>query len=112
MRPEDSWLRSMTQTLIHAHHNPEVPKDTPMRPMSEEYHSRAWKNDFAAHGREAYRSHNDAVRKAAEQDGRPLLEYDVSQGWKPLCELLDVDVPAGDFPRDDAWKEYKARYSQ
>jgi hypothetical protein len=112
LRPEDSWLRSMTQTLIHAHHNPDVPTSgSAMRQLAEEYHARAWKNDFAANGQEAFRSHNDAVRQAAREQGRPLLEFDVSQGWKPLCDFLGVDVPAGDFPRDDAWKAYKERYA-
>jgi hypothetical protein len=111
-RPEESWLRSMEQTLIHAHYNPAVPRNTVLYPLAVEYHARGWKNDFTTHGREAYRSHNDAVREAAKKDGRPLLEFDVSQGWKPLCEFLGVDVPAGDFPRDDVWKDYKARWVQ
>jgi hypothetical protein len=100
----------MTQTLVHAHSQPDAPKGTPTRALSEEYHARAWQNDFAANGRAAYRAHNDAVREAARRDGRALLEYDVAQGWAPLCELLGVDVPEGAFPRDDAWKEYKAHH--
>jgi hypothetical protein len=100
----------MTQTLVHAHQNADIPR-TSMHSLSEEYHSRSWNNDFAANGRQAFRSHNDAVRDAARQEGRELLEYDASQGWKPLCEFLGVDMPTVDFPREDAWKAYKERWS-
>ncbi len=28
-----------------------------------------------------------------------LLVFEVKQGWKPLCEFLDLPIPEGDFPR-------------
>ncbi len=28
-----------------------------------------------------------------------LLVYEVKQGWKPLCEFLDLPIPEGEFPR-------------
>ena len=28
-----------------------------------------------------------------------LLVFDVQQGWRPLCEFLDIDPPAVPFPR-------------
>ena len=41
-----------------------------------------------------------------------LLVFEVKQGWEPLCEFLDVPVPAGEpFPRvNDTsafWKDYQ-----
>ncbi len=30
---------------------------------------------------------------------RRLLVYEVTQGWAPLCEFLEVDVPEEPFPR-------------
>jgi hypothetical protein len=27
-----------------------------------------------------------------------LLVFDVSEGWKPLCEFLNLPVPKEDFP--------------
>ena len=30
-----------------------------------------------------------------------LLEYDVRDGWKPLCDFLDVPVPNEPFPREN-----------
>jgi hypothetical protein len=44
----------------------------------------------------AYEAHNDAVR-ATVPEGR-LLEFDVAEGWDPLCAFLGVPIPAGPFP--------------
>lgn len=34
-----------------------------------------------------------------EVPDRRLLEYEVGQGWEPLCDFLGVDVPDEPFPR-------------
>jgi hypothetical protein len=69
-----------------------------------------WNDDFPAYGKEAYRMHNEAVRREAKDAGRELLQFDVKEGWKLFCEFLGKEVPEGvDFPRVDDWKEYKAR---
>ena len=36
-----------------------------------------------------------------------LLVYQVSDGWKPLCEFLDVPVPDMEFPRINSRNETK-----
>ena len=43
-----------------------------------------------------FERHNQEVRELVPK-GR-LLEYDVAQGWKPLCEFLGVPVPKKPFP--------------
>jgi hypothetical protein len=35
----------------------------------------------------------------AHVSGERLLVFDVAVGWSPLCEFLDVPVPAEPFPR-------------
>lgn len=40
-----------------------------------------------------------------------LLVYQVSDGWGPLCEFLDVPVPNFDFPRINSRDETKAMIS-
>lgn len=54
-----------------------------------------------------YEAHVAAVR-----DGVPasrLLEFDVAQGWEPLCSFLDVEVPAEPFPWLNTSADYRAR---
>jgi len=36
-----------------------------------------------------------------------LLVYQVSDGWEPLCEFLDVPVPDTEFPRINSRNETK-----
>lgn len=38
-----------------------------------------------------------------------LLVYNVSQGWKPLCEFLAVPVPDTPFPRVNSRAEFREK---
>ena len=93
----------MMATLWHSHSN------FPRKPLASLYHHDLWQDDFPASGIESYRKHNELVREAAK--GKIFLEYQISQGWKPLCEFLGKDVPEEDFPRADDWAAYKAHHS-
>jgi len=61
-----------------------------------------WQGTFAGRVRErdhaikVFEQHRDRVRSCIAP-GR-LLEFDVKQGWKPLCEFLSVPVPDIPFP--------------
>ena len=50
-----------------------------------------------AHAIKVFEDHVEAVR--AHCDPERLLVFDVSQGWQPLCDFLDVPMPLGPFPR-------------
>ena len=45
---------------------------------------------------QVFQDHIDEVR--AHCDPERLLVFEVSEGWQPLCDFLDVPVPAGPFP--------------
>jgi hypothetical protein len=49
-----------------------------------------------------FERHNQAVREWVPKDR--LLEYDVAQGWKPLCEFFGVEIPKKPFPHLNAGK--------
>lgn len=36
-----------------------------------------------------------------------LLVFDLSKGWNPLCEFLEVPVPNEDFPFKNKRKDFK-----
>ena len=42
---------------------------------------------------EVFNRHNEEVKEYVPADR--LLVYEVKDGWKPLCEFLDVEVPEG-----------------
>ena len=48
----------------------------------------------------AYRNHNSRVRQIIP--AKKLLEFNVRQGWKPLCSFLEVETPATAFPHRNA----------
>ncbi|MFI5941660.1 sulfotransferase family protein [Streptomyces uncialis] len=54
-----------------------------------------------------FQEHTERVRVEIAP-GR-LLEYQVAQGWEPLCEFLGVPVPDDPFPHENdrgAWKRF------
>lgn len=44
------------------------------------------------------------IRDAAPKDR--LLEYEVKQGWEPLCKFLDKPIPDEPFPRVNDSKNF------
>jgi hypothetical protein len=61
--------------------------------------------DWQTTAKKAFREHNENVRKLAKERGREVLEYEVKEGWRPLCAFLGKEVPAEGFPRKDDWAE-------
>lgn len=107
VRDEDKWYDSMAATLVHAHLAAPDPNPSPMAPVSSRYHRYCWNDDFAKHGREAYRRQNELVREAGRGKGDRFLEYQTGSGWAPLCEFLGLPVPDAPYPRSDDWAVYK-----
>ena len=46
-----------------------------------------------------YRIHNHRVKSIVPAD--KLLVYNVKQGWKPLCDFLECEVPTVAFPHEN-----------
>src|ERR1700712_2195876 len=47
--------------------------------------------------KQRYLEHYESVVK--QVDEKRILRYRVQDGWKPLCEFLDVPCPSNPFPR-------------
>ena len=50
-----------------------------------------------------FERHNDTVRNVVPKNR--LLEYDVRQGWEPLCKFLGVPIPEQPFPHLNVGKQ-------
>lgn len=59
---------------------------------------------------EAYRRNNALVRQLVPADR--LLVFTPSNGWEPLCDFLDVAVPAAPFPRSNARDEFWSNFEE
>ena len=49
--------------------------------------------------RKRFRNHNERVKSVVPRD--QLLVYNVEQGWKPLCDFLESEIPDVPFPREN-----------
>lgn len=57
-------------------------------------------------GQEMYLEHCEMVRTLAREQGRELLEFNVKEGWEPLCKFLGKEVPETPFPRTNEQAEF------
>ncbi len=53
---------------------------------------------------QAFIAHNDAVKESIPPG--KLLEFEVKEGWEPLCTFLHAPVPDSDFPRSNHREEF------
>jgi hypothetical protein len=60
-------------------------------------------------GPHLYTQHNALVRDTIPKG--QLLEFNVKEGWEPLCEFLGVEVPRAEFPNINERKGIKAVYT-
>lgn len=54
---------------------------------------------------EIYTSFNEEVKKHVPAN--QLLNYDIADGWGPLCEFLEVPVPDVEFPNKNKRQQFK-----
>jgi hypothetical protein len=56
------------------------------------------------HAIRVFRKHIAEVQSAIPPDR--LLTFDLQEGWPPLCDFLEVEVPGIPFPRTNSSKEF------
>ena len=101
VRDPQKWYDSAFRTIYQAAMAPNPSAE--MAPAMEMAHATVWDGTFD--GRFAdrefavrtFEEHNAAVRRAVPTER--LLEFEVAQGWEPLCDFLDRPVPDKPFPR-------------
>lgn len=54
--------------------------------------------DFKRNGKEWAERYYERLEEKLKSEGREYLNWDVQQGWLPLCKFLDKPVPDQDFP--------------
>ncbi|KAL8678256.1 MAG: hypothetical protein Q9186_005369 [Xanthomendoza sp. 1 TL-2023] len=104
-RDPDAWLASMNSTLFHVFSWSSWPLLARLDPgFAGTWYTHCtltWEifcgNDYGEKCKEKYLEHYDYVRRVTPKDR--LLEYEVKEGWEPLCKFLGKEVPEGeDFP--------------
>lgn len=62
-----------------------------------------------AHATNVFQEHIEQVRAHCDPDR--LLVFQVSEGWEPLCDFLEVPVPAGPFPHVNDARSLQRRFA-
>lgn len=102
LRDPESWYQSASATIFEglelSAYNPD-----PIKREGSAIHRRLiLESTFGGRYREkehtiaVYQQHNQQVVEMVPQ--QRLLQYDVSEGWEPLCEFLHRPVPDEPFP--------------
>lgn len=73
--------------------------------LLESHIGRPWDDRSAAIA--AYERHNADVRASVPPDR--LLEWNASDGWKPICEALGIAPPDESFPHVNSTEEWNER---
>ncbi|KAJ7144533.1 P-loop containing nucleoside triphosphate hydrolase protein [Mycena epipterygia] len=124
MRDPDSWWKSITETGIPVHRSWLLRLNAWMDPDSEGGKVRELQQLFAAAffgkvdpgsdeaetAKAGYRAHYDKVRGLVPRER--LLEFDVKEGWEPLCKFLGKDVPDTPFPRVNDALQFQQEIAQ
>jgi len=66
--------------------------------------------EVRANARRRYREHYETLRRIVPKER--LLEFELEDGWGPLCAFLGKDVPDVPFPRVNEAAEFKAMWSK
>jgi hypothetical protein len=109
VRDRDAWYESIASTIFPAQRRPLPPPGDPhyaqlVMPRELILHGTFGQIEDKAHVLSIYDAHNAAVRAAIEP--ARLLEYDVKDGWAPLCAFLGVPVPDAPYPRSNTTQEF------
>ena len=111
-RDAESWYSSISKTILESldrDFDGADPDQGAMRKMinylirDKTFHGRLDKDSVIA----VYGRHNQEVKDTLQRSR--LLVFDAPQGWGPLCEFLNVPVPAALFPKTNSTEEFRAR---
>lgn len=106
VRDPESWYRSASNTIFLAiEHVPRelAPWMDKVRELLRDRFSDRFDDPTAM--MDAYVRHNDAVRAAVPASR--LLEWNLGDGWDPICDRLGLAVPAEPFPVTNSTNEFR-----
>jgi hypothetical protein len=107
VRDPEAWYRSASNTIFQTFDN--MPPDfqpwmNSVRQLLRDRFSDRFDDPTAM--MDAFVRHNDAVRAAIPASR--FLEWTPGDGWEPICDRLNVPVPAEPFPVTNTTDEFRA----
>ena len=111
VRDPDGWYESVINTIYISMMRPTT-KDPLQRKqldmarkivLEQHFNGRFEDKNYAI---DIYNRHIEMIRETVPENR--LLVFDVSEGWRPLCEFLKVPVPDGPFPCVNTTEQFKS----
>ncbi|KAI1248135.1 hypothetical protein MGN70_010384 [Eutypa lata] len=113
-RDVDSWHASVLKTVYWRVTDVELrvasyldPAAGMYYPMLRKFFETFFEDDFPNRGKAIYHEHYRKIRSLVPRER--LLEYNVKQGWDPLCKFLGDPVPFDPFPHVNDAESFVAR---
>ena len=105
-RPAEDWFRSTQATIFRDRESPLSPAWEAMfgKVIERMFDGRMHDRD---HVMSVFEQHNAEVRRVIPASR--LLVYRVADGWKPLCDFLEVEVPSTPMPKVNSTEEFQQR---
>jgi len=109
-REPELWYASFSQTIGEAMTLSDTPAE--MLPWAEMTRliitEQTFDGDYSkANVLKVYDAHNAEVKRSVPATKR--LDFDIAQGWEPLCRFLGVAVPGTPFPKTNTTADFRAR---
>jgi len=111
LRDPEAWYQSFSKTIAASITRPlpednEVLRDHTLMAreliIKQTFKDRIDDKDFVI---DTFNRHNDEVIAAIPEE--KLLVYQVSEGWEPLCQFLEVDIPDEPFPNTNTTADFR-----
>ena len=112
-RDPDDWYDSASSTIFRAIELPREDMQPDRKALLEMVEELIFKQLFSGKHRDrqhaiaTYLSHNERVKTALP--AKRLLVFNASQGWKPLCEFLELDIPDHPYPTSNSRGQYTSK---
>jgi hypothetical protein len=115
-RDPQRWYRSLMSTIYPSSAAGRESTDPGTRPFIDMVFEVVWdgvfdgRMDDKAHVISVFEAHNQDVIDSVPADR--LLVFEAAQGWAPLCEFLEVPVPATPYPKTNTTEDFQAMMRQ
>ena len=109
-RDPEAWFQSTQETIFNQGHGP--PRSSDIEAMINNVIGRMFDGKLNDRDRliAGFRAHNAEVRRVIPAER--LLVYFAADGWGPLCDFLEVPLPAEAMPNVNSTQEFKARFAR
>jgi|TARA_B110000977_G_scaffold187381_1_gene254435 hypothetical protein len=113
LRNPESWFDSVHKTIYPATKEALESNDPRLKRWAKWSNQLIWENTFSGriedkqYAIQIFNDHIERVKKTISADR--LLIFQATDGWMPLCEFLECEIPNEAYPRVNSSEEFARR---